>query len=43
MLKSQPKEGALKFGASSAPSTVDVHQYVALVHGPDVEEAVEEK
>ncbi len=43
MLKTQPKEKALKFGASSAPLPVNVHQYVALAHGPDVEEANKEE
>jgi len=40
MLKTQPKGEALKFGALGFPLTMDVHQYVALAHGPDVEEAV---
>jgi hypothetical protein len=37
MLKTQPKEEALKFGASSDPLIMNVHQYVALAHGLDVE------
>jgi hypothetical protein len=37
------REEASKFGASDAPLTVDAHQYVALAHGPDVEEAVGEE
>jgi hypothetical protein len=43
MLKIQPTKEALKFGASSAPSIVDVHQYVALVHGLDVEKVFREE
>jgi hypothetical protein len=43
MLKTQPKEEALKFGASSALLTMDVHQYVTLAHGPDMEEAIREE
>jgi hypothetical protein len=43
MLKIQPKGEALKFGALGVPLTVDAHQYVALAHGPDVEEAVGEE
>jgi hypothetical protein len=43
MLKTQPREKALKFGALCAPLTVDAHQYVALVHGSDVEEAVKKE
>ncbi len=41
--KDLPREEALKFGALGAPLTMDAHQYVALAHGPDVEEAVGEK
>jgi hypothetical protein len=37
------REEASIFGASGAPLTVDAHQYVALAHGPDVEEAVGEE
>jgi len=40
MLKTQPKGEALKFGALGVPLIMDAHQYVALAHGPDVEEAV---
>ncbi len=43
MLKTQPRGEALKFGALGVPLTVDAHQYVALVHGPNVEEAVREE
>jgi hypothetical protein len=43
MLKTQPREEALKFGASGAPLTVDAHQYVTLAHEPNVEEVVEEE
>jgi len=41
--KDLPKKKALKFGASSAPLTVDVHRYVTLVHRSDVEEEVREE
>jgi hypothetical protein len=41
--KDLPKEEALKFGALGAPLTVDVHQYVALAHGLNVEEAIREE
>jgi hypothetical protein len=41
--KDLPREEALKFGASGAPLTVDARQYVALAHGPDVEESVGEE
>jgi hypothetical protein len=37
------REEASRFGASDAPLTMDAHQYVALAHGPDVEEAVGEE
>jgi hypothetical protein len=43
MLKTQPRGEALKFGTLGVPLTVDAHQYVALAHGPNVEEAVEEE
>jgi hypothetical protein len=43
MLKIQPREEVLKFGASCAPLIMDAHQYVALAHGSDVEEAVREE
>ncbi len=41
--KDLPRKEALKFGALGVPLTMDAHQYVALAHGPDVEEAVEKK
>ncbi len=37
------REEASRFGASDAPLTMDAHQYVALAHGPDVDEAVGEE
>jgi len=40
MLKTQPIGEALIFGALGVPLTMDAHQYVALAHGSDVEEAV---
>jgi hypothetical protein len=43
MLKTKPKGKALKFGALGVPLTVDAHQYVALAHGPNVEEVVGEE
>jgi hypothetical protein len=43
MLKTQPRGEALKFGTLGVPLIVDAHQYVALAHGPDVEEAIEEE
>jgi len=43
MLKTQPRGETLKFGALGASLTMDAHQYVALAHGPDVEEAVGEE
>jgi hypothetical protein len=43
MLKTQPRGEALKFGALGVPLTVDVHQYVALAHEPDVDEAIGEE
>jgi len=41
--KDLPREEALKFGTSSGPLIVDVHQYVALAHELDVEEVVGEE
>jgi len=43
MLKTQPRGEALKFGALGVPLTVDARQYVALAHGPDVDEAIGEE
>jgi hypothetical protein len=43
MLKTQPKEEALKFGALGAPLTMDAHQYVTLAHRPNVEETIGEE
>jgi hypothetical protein len=41
--KDLPREEVLKFGALGVPLTVDAHQYVALTHGLNVEEVVEEE
>jgi len=43
MLKTQPRGESLKFGVLGVPLTMDAPQYVALAHGPDVEEVVGEK